>query len=169
MVYHHAQHPRKKARMLSDYTNSGLVPCGSTPLFSLQFNIALFRHFECSILQYFRLFRLLRPSNHEASLLAFYSSNFNRPSLVASPAPSNAPEPLFTSLLCGRCRIHRCHQIPTPGEESLASWNSAPGNALFLHQQPVTTATTGYAASYWLMVCRYWNAQCAMRWTAHEQ
>lgn len=48
----------------------------------------------------------------------------NRPSLVASNTPSDAPEPLFTSDFhrrCRehRCRNHRCHQIPTSGSPHL--------------------------------------------------
>ena len=38
----------------------------------------------------------------------------------ASYAPPNPPEPLLTSILCGRYRQHCCRQILTSREESLA-------------------------------------------------
>ena len=79
-----------------------------------------------------------------------------RPSLVASYAPSEAPEPLFTSDLCGCCRKHHCRQILTSGEEILAS-APAPTPHLFLHH----LSTAGYEDSYWSMV--WWNVVCAMR------
>ena len=46
-------------------------------------------------------------------------------SFVARHRPSDAPEPLFTSVLCGRCCLHRCRQILTYGEKKLGkAWQS---------------------------------------------
>ena len=66
-------------------------------------------------------------------LLITRSLNFYRPWLIASYAPSGVPEPLFTSVLCGYCRLHRCRQILIPGEEFLALRSSA---ALHMFYQP---------------------------------
>ena len=59
-------------------------------------------------------------SVHETPTSPFHSPNLYQPSLVASSTPSNPPESLFRSLLCGRCHLHRCRSILTSGEEFLA-------------------------------------------------
>ena len=107
MVYHHAQ---SQAEAHWSFTASGLVPCSRTPPFSF---IDSERSISCEVFNFFdfstcRLF------------VTIYSSFFNRPSLVASSAPSDRPMPLFTSILCGCYRIHRCRNILTSGEETLA-------------------------------------------------
>ena len=76
----------------------------------------------------FQLFRLFDLATAVAYFLPSIHLILYRPSLVASYAPSDAPEPLFTSDFHSRCRKHRCRHILTSGEEILASWNSAPGD-----------------------------------------
>ena len=113
MVYHHA--PGKSS--FRSFTKSGLAPCGQTLPFS-------FVDFTCSkSCNPFRLFQLSNFSTFQPQVAHSSPSthlSFNRPSLVASYAPSDTPEPLCTSVLCGRCRIHRCRPILTSGEEILA-------------------------------------------------
>ena len=101
--------------------------------------------------QLFQLFQLFDIATAVAYCLLLAHLFFNRPSLVASYAPSDAPEPLFTSDFHRRCRKHRCRQILTFGEGILASWNSAAAPAPFPPTTLSPLATTGYAASYWLM------------------
>ncbi len=135
IVYHHAE-SQAEAR----YPKSGIVTYGRTPPFSL---LIFLRFRMLKILRYFQTFRLFNLPTMDLPFSPFPHPNFNRPSLVASYALSDAPEPLFTSVLCGRCRIYRCRQILTSGEESLASWNSVPGNPLLLLATFVTYGNCG--------------------------
>ena len=110
---------------MSHQTESGLAPCGST----LPFLLLRFLRFRAlKILRYLQLFWLFWlsniPSNHR-SYLTILSPNPYQPSLVARYAPSNPPEPLFISILCGCYRLHRCHQILTSRKEILALHSSA--------------------------------------------
>ena len=128
MVYHHTQHPRKRA-LNTSFTKSGLAPCGSTPPSRCDSISPYFDDFarsdSCNFFRFFRFFRLSNiPSNHGA-YLTFRSLNLYRPPLVARYAPSEAPEPLITSVLCGCCCSHRCRRILTFGEEILALRSSA--------------------------------------------
>jgi hypothetical protein len=93
-------------------------PIQSDATIFARFNIALFRQFLLAAFSTFSTFRL---SDRSHSFLTFYSSFFNRPSLVASNSPSDRPRPLFTSVLCGRCGIHRCRNILTSGEQKLGN------------------------------------------------
>ena len=157
MVYNHAQRDRR-------FAVSGLAPCSWTPPFFL---CRFLRYRVLNILRLFRLFQLFNTPTIDLPFLSFYSPNPYRPSLVASNTPSDAPEPLFTSVLCGRSHQHRCRQILTFGEEILASWNSAPvpAPAPFLPTTLSPLATTGYEASYWSMVCRHGMRNgCAWQW-----
>ena len=119
MVYHHAEsHPQARDR---SYSKSDIASCRQTPPFSLQFDIALFRHFlACKIFDFFQLFNFFNIATAVTNSLSSIHLNLYRPSLVASYAPSDAPEPLFTSDFHNRCRKHRCRQILTSGEEILA-------------------------------------------------
>ena len=128
MVYHYAQRARKRARNTS-FTDSGLVPCGSTPPFSF-LGVLLYRMLK--ILRSFKLFRLLRlfgmpPTNTHSS--TFLSPNLHRPTLVACYAPFDPPEPLFTSVLCGRCCLISLSPNLGFGEEILALRSSRRNSA----------------------------------------
>ena len=125
---------------MSNYTESGLAPCGSTPPFRCDSISPCFDDFarsdSCNFFEFFEFFDfstllptmdLFLPSAHSFRL---------RPPLVTCYAPSEAPKPLFTSVLCGRCRLHRCRQILTSGEEILALRSSATSQHLLL---PTTT------------------------------
>ena len=74
--------------------------------------------------------------------------------IVASHQPSDAPEPLITSVLCGCCCSHRCRQIQTSGEGILALRNSR--NTATLqhrtcseHPPPTPTPPTLYSILGW--------------------
>ena len=146
MVYYHAQHPCKRARNTS-FTISGLAPYGSTPPFPYD---SISRSDSCN---FFRLFRLSNIPSSDGSYLTFLSPNLYRPTLVARYAPSEAPDPLFTSVLCGCCRSHRCRQIPTSGEEILALRSSATSqNRTCSYQPPPPTPPTSCSCQR-SMVC----------------
>ena len=84
--------------------------------------------------------------------LPIRSPNLDRPTLVARYAPSEVLETLFTIVLCGCCRLHRCRKILNSGGDSLSkAWNSAPPHQL-------TTNATNYATFYRPIVYRIWNA-----------
>ena len=93
-----------------------------------------------AVLARFQLFDL--PTN-TTYLSPFLSPNLYRPSLVASYAPSDPPEPLSTSVLCGCCRLYRYRRFLTSGEESLAN-PEAPQrrNIATPHLLPTTTNAT---------------------------
>ena len=84
---------------------------------------------SCDVFNFFNFFDFFDLPTIDLPFLPFYSPNPYRPSLVASNTLSDPPEPLFTSVLCGRYYQHRCRQILTSREEILASWNSAPAPA----------------------------------------
>ena len=136
MVYYHAQHPCKRARNTS-FTISGLAPCGSTPPFPCDSISPCSNDFarsdSCDFFDFFD-FLILLPTM-DLSLPSAYSFRF-RPLLVARYALSEAPEPLIISVLCGCCRLYRCRQILTSGEEILALCSSATSQYLLL---PTTT------------------------------
>ena len=121
MVYDHAQHSRKSSTNWS-FANSGLALCGSTPPFPCDSISPCFDDFARLDSCNFWLSNI--PSNR-GSYLTFRSPNLYRPPLVARYAPSDPPEPLFTSVLCSCYRLHRCRQILTSGEEILALRSSA--------------------------------------------
>ena len=76
----------------------------------------------------FRLFQLFNFPTIDLPSSPLYSPNPFQPTLIASNTLSDPPELLFTSVLCGRCHLHRCRQILTSGEER----SSAPVNSLLL-------------------------------------
>ena len=123
----------------------------------LQFDIALFSTFlMLVILRCFQLFRLFDLPTIDLPFLPFYSPNPYQPSLVASNTLSNPPEPLFTSVLYGRCYLHRCRQILTSREEILAFLELRTCSRTYsTNNTPSPLATAGYAGSYWSMVCKY--------------
>ena len=105
------------------------MPCGLTPPFPCDWISPCFDCCALRCLQRFQLFRLSNiPSKHR-SYLTFRSPNPFRPPLVAGYAPSEAPEPLFTSVLCGRCCLLSLSPNPDSGEEILALRNSASSTA----------------------------------------
>ena len=133
MVYHHAQHPRKRALSRS-FTISGLAPCGSTPPFSCDSISPCFDDFarsdSCNFFDFFN-FSTLLPTMDLSSPSA-HSFRF-RPPLVTRYAPSEAPKPLFTSVLYGRYRLLSLSPILIPEKKS---WRSAAPQHLLL---PTTT------------------------------
>ena len=107
MVYHYAQ-SHTQARNMRCYIILGLVPCGLTVPFSF---LECF-DFECAVLIFsFQLFDFstFRPWTSPSSPLAHLFRY--RPPLVACYTSSEAPEPLFTSVLCGCYRLHRCRKM----------------------------------------------------------
>ena len=101
---------------------------------SLRFDIALFWWFRA--FRFLQLFWLSNIPSSYGSYLTFLLPNLYRPTFVAYYALSKPPEPLSTSVLCGRCRLYRCRQILTFGEEILALCSSATSQHLLL---PTTT------------------------------
>ena len=164
MVYHHAQHSWKSSTNMSHYTKSGLAPCGSTPPFCCDSISPCFDDFTHSDPFNFRLSNI---PTMDLFLITILSPNPYRPTLVAHDAPSEAPKPLFTSVLCGCCRLHRCRQNLTSGEESLAN----PGtpqlrNIATPHLLPTTANATD------VMTIGKQDMECAMvcamrQWIAH--
>ncbi len=73
-----------------------------------------------SMLAIFSTFRLFDIPTMDLPCSPSYQLMLNRPLLVASNAPSDTPEPLFTSDFHRRCHKHRCRPIPISGEEILA-------------------------------------------------
>ena len=101
-------------------------------------------------------------------LLTILSLNFYRPSLLAGYAPSDTPEPLFTSTLCGYRCLHRYRQILTSGEGILALRSSVTPTCSY-QPTPAPPTSSSFQRS---MVCRIWDviwslyALCVMRWIA---
>ena len=76
-------------------------------------------------LRCFRLFQLFNTPFNNTHFSTFLSPNLLRPTLVASYAPSDPPEPLFTSVLCGCYRLLSLSPNPDSREEILAFRSSA--------------------------------------------
>ena len=58
---------------------------------------------------------------------------------VSSHQPSDVPEQLFTSVLCGCCCLYRCRRILTSGEEIMALRSSAILQHRICYWQPPPT------------------------------
>ena len=139
MVYHHAQHSRKSSTNLSHYTKSGLAPCGSTPPFSFLDSCDFACSKSCDVFNFFDFPTFQLNITHSST---FLSPNLHRPTLVASYAPSDPPEPPFTSVLCGCCRLLSLPPNLDSGEEILALRSSATSQQRTYYCQPPPTPPT---------------------------
>ena len=72
------------------------------------------------LFNFFDFFDYFNLATAVAHLLPSIHLILDRPSLVASNIPSDAPEPLLTRYLHCRCRKHCCRQLPTFREKILA-------------------------------------------------
>ena len=163
MVYHHAQH-QAEARMLSDYTNSGLVPCGSTPPFRCDSKSPCFDFFA---LANFSTFSTFSTSDQRPSFLPYGSSILHSATARREIHPILCTDTAIHKYLCDGCCLHRCRAIPTSGEETLAfpEFRTCTCSIHHLFCQP-PVATTGYEASYWLKECaEACEMSCAMGFT----
>ena len=119
---------------------------------------------ECSksydVFNTFLTFSIFRHLTINLPFLPFYSPNPYRPLLVASYAPSDPPEPLFTSVFCDYWHRHRYRQILTSGEDVLASWNSAPAPAPIPPTTLVAHSNHGLCSFLLVNGMQVYNAQC---------
>ena len=65
------------------------------------------------------LFQLFDSGSHCMPSINIHSFHWHPDPIIAHHGASDAPEPLFTSTLCGCCYQHRCRRILTCGEEEL--------------------------------------------------
>ena len=111
-------------RMRNDHTTFGLVRVPSRRNATI-FTACKALRAMLTFLPKFQLFRLFDSESYGWPTINIGLSFLSLDTTVAADQPSDAPELLITSILCGCCCSHCCRQNPTSREEILALRNPA--------------------------------------------